>query len=197
MQYFRKYSIHYPIIFTKCSCQNHPHEFSKTYCMHIKKHILALIDTEMLQKNPILDITIFSKNRNYVLIIANITEPNVATHIIRQGDDYKTWGFWFISPMIMPARCRSALTQFTTSVLFRTDSRLAPSQWETSLQSIAVSHWLGANLESALLFYRQANSMTPQSPFRSRIRMAFPKQCRELNGRQNQGTVPVASMLYI
>ena len=26
----------------------------------------------------------------------------------------------------------------------------APSQWETSLQSNAVSHWLGANLESAL-----------------------------------------------
>ena len=32
----------------------------------------------------------------------------------------------------------------------RTDSRLAPSQWETSLQGNAVSHWLGANLESAL-----------------------------------------------
>ena len=30
------------------------------------------------------------------------------------------------------------------------DSRLVPSQWETSLQSNAVSHWLGANLESAL-----------------------------------------------
>ena len=30
------------------------------------------------------------------------------------------------------------------------DSRLAPSQWETSLQRNAVSHWLGANLESAL-----------------------------------------------
>ena len=30
------------------------------------------------------------------------------------------------------------------------DSRLAPSQWETALQSNAVSHWLGANLEAAL-----------------------------------------------
>ena len=29
--------------------------------------------------------------------------------------------------------------------------KLAPSQWETSLQSNAVSHWLGTNLESALL----------------------------------------------
>ena len=32
----------------------------------------------------------------------------------------------------------------------RADSRLVPSQWETSLQSNAVSHWLGANLETAL-----------------------------------------------
>ena len=32
----------------------------------------------------------------------------------------------------------------------RADSRLVPSQWETSLQSNAVSHWLAANLESAL-----------------------------------------------
>ena len=28
----------------------------------------------------------------------------------------------------------------------RVDSRFAPSEWETSLQSNAVSHWLGANL---------------------------------------------------
>ena len=29
----------------------------------------------------------------------------------------------------------------------------APSQWETSLQSNAVSHWMGANLESALVLH--------------------------------------------
>ena len=33
----------------------------------------------------------------------------------------------------------------------RADSRLALSQWETSLQCNAVSHWLGANLESVLI----------------------------------------------
>ena len=32
----------------------------------------------------------------------------------------------------------------------RVDSRLAPSQWETTLQSNAVSHWLGVNLETSL-----------------------------------------------
>ena len=36
------------------------------------------------------------------------------------------------------------------SIKCSTDSRLAPSQWETSLQSNAVFHWLGTNLESAL-----------------------------------------------
>ena len=30
----------------------------------------------------------------------------------------------------------------------RAESRIASSQWETSLQSNAVSHWQGANLES-------------------------------------------------
>ena len=43
----------------------------------------------------------------------------------------------------------------------RADSRLAPSQWETSLQSNAVSHWLGANLakvyfHTALLHWYQS-----------------------------------------
>ena len=33
---------------------------------------------------------------------------------------------------------------------FRADSRFAPIQWETSLQSNAVSRWLGTSLESAL-----------------------------------------------
>ena len=32
----------------------------------------------------------------------------------------------------------------------RADSRFAPSQWETSLQSNTASHWLVTNLESAL-----------------------------------------------
>ena len=36
---------------------------------------------------------------------------------------------------------------------YRADSRLTPSQWETSLRSYAVSHWLGANLESSPKYY--------------------------------------------
>ena len=37
-----------------------------------------------------------------------------------------------------------------TDITPRADYRFAPSQWEMSLQSNAVCHWLGANLESAL-----------------------------------------------
>ena len=35
---------------------------------------------------------------------------------------------------------------------YRADSRLAPSQWEMSLHSNAISHLLGATLESALRY---------------------------------------------
>ena len=35
---------------------------------------------------------------------------------------------------------------------FRPDSRFVPSQWETSLQSNAVSQWLGTNLDLGLCF---------------------------------------------
>ena len=44
---------------------------------------------------------------------------------------------------------------------YRADSRLAPSQWETLLQSNAVSHWLGATLESALRYPGQGQQLHP------------------------------------
>ena len=51
-------------------------------------------------------------------------------------------------------------------IVSRADSRFAPSQWETSLQSNAVSHWLGANLESAWFL---------SSDYRSSIKCARPQ----------------------
>ena len=39
--------------------------------------------------------------------------------------------------------------------IIRSDSRLAPSQWEMVLLCNDVSHWLGANLESALIMLRK------------------------------------------
>ena len=55
----------------------------------------------------------------------------------------------------------------STDAMLRADSRLAPSQWETSLQNNTVSHWLGASLESALnarvncISHLRANWMPP------------------------------------
>ena len=36
----------------------------------------------------------------------------------------------------------------------RPDSRFVPNQWETALLCNNVSHWMGANLESALFMLR-------------------------------------------
>ena len=41
------------------------------------------------------------------------------------------------------------------------ESRFAPNQWETSEQSNAVSPWLGASLESALVIMKLYANHTP------------------------------------
>ena len=43
--------------------------------------------------------------------------------------------------------------KFYLHTQFMVDSRFAPSQWETVLLCSEVFHWLGANLESALIYY--------------------------------------------
>ena len=53
----------------------------------------------------------------------------------------------------------------------RADSRLAPNQWETSLQSNVVCHWMGAHMESALKSVR--NHKLWQSIFSSIIISCF------------------------
>ena len=45
------------------------------------------------------------------------------------------------------------LIPFLTYSSCRADFSFAPSQWETALLCDDVSHWLGANLESALIVY--------------------------------------------
>ena len=60
---------------------------------------------------------------------------------------------------------QSMMVQFSESLgpeeltYCRADFRFAHNQWETSLQSNAVSHWLGANLESAMVL-RKINVLT-------------------------------------
>ena len=43
------------------------------------------------------------------------------------------------------------------------DSRFAPSQWETALLCNDVSHWLGANIESALRWHHPIMTMINES----------------------------------
>ena len=52
---------------------------------------------------------------------------------------------------ISPCNKRLSIRIIGTLPISRPDYKLAPSQWETSLQSNAVSHWLGTTLESALI----------------------------------------------
>ena len=54
------------------------------------------------------------------------------------------------------------------------ESRIAPSQWETSLQSNAVSHWLGASIESAL--FKPRNTVFETMP-RSRRQLEVLHPC--------------------
>ena len=63
-------------------------------------------------------------------------------------------GLWFGLGLCPDQAVSHYLNQWwpspTMDKIIRADPRVVPSQWETSLQSNAVSHWLGANLESAL-----------------------------------------------
>ena len=56
------------------------------------------------------------------------------------------------------------LNMWTIIHEYRADSRFASSQWETPLQSNAVSHWLGANLESAYSHPHTSSSSGGRQP---------------------------------
>ena len=81
------------------------------------------------------------------------------------------------SPNIAPLVCRwwrafrvNSVYQRRTDIYSRADSRLAPSQWETSLQCNAVSPWLGANLKSAMYSNQTMTALLLSWPFRMRSR---------------------------
>ena len=63
-------------------------------------------------------------------------------------------GYWITFQETLSFLQVSFLTTKVVLYNCQADSRLAPSQWVTSLQSNAVPHWLVANLESALNWYR-------------------------------------------
>ena len=71
-------------------------------------------------------------------------------------------GFLFLCSCMNKCTCSFFAFVFVF-IICRADLRFPPSQWETSLQSNAVSHWLGANLGSALVWYQGGVSITHMS----------------------------------
>ena len=55
-------------------------------------------------------------------------------------------------PSLCPSKISLPNSRLASEMYYRADPRFAPSQWETALQSKAISHWLGTNLESALYY---------------------------------------------
>ena len=78
----------------------------------------------------------------------------VSSLMLRWSSDSKTLGSMSIRPcsLLSERMISTTLTRIGgVTWRIRADSMFVPSQWETSLQSNAVSHWLGANLESVFL----------------------------------------------
>ena len=76
----------------------------------------------------------------------------------------------------------SSCHNFLISIAFTTMPELilgfTPSQWETSLQGDAVSHWLGANLESACMHFLSlpstwAAQSQPRCPVQSDVHLVL------------------------
>ena len=112
---------------------------------------------------PHIKITIFvySKNTeiNYFVIRVNIEDHNTKLHdqiknkIVTTSDiafDNSLQCLWSgFSSLHSPKSKVSTIEKIVRIV--RADFRLSPGQWETSLESNAVSHWPRTNLESELI----------------------------------------------
>ena len=61
------------------------------------------------------------------------------------------WLLFHIDFSLMSYHIYFPMNSVSVNVIRRVDSRFAPSQWETALFCNDVSHWLGTNLESALI----------------------------------------------
>ena len=85
--------------------------------------------------------------------IPNVLNWNWSTQARRPRIwDNRIVGFWVERTILRQPTTKQLCRKYASWLAWKrkADSRLAPSQWETSLQSNAVSHWLGANPESAL-----------------------------------------------
>ena len=104
------------------------------------------------------------KNQGY----ASLTVPGI--HLQPAYSLTKSQQCGFNSPIAMSCFAMPGIhlyTRFRCRVSrCKVDSRLAPSQWDMSLQSKAVSHWLGANLDSTLKLSWMLTEVTSMSCYK-------------------------------
>ena len=104
--------------------------------------------TSLLPTMPLLMLAVW----RYIILVKYYTMH------IHLADSFLIWGPTSITslpPWKPDMECLisvhiSSLTDISSFSSSQGHYKFAPSQWETSVQSNAVSQWLGANLESAL-----------------------------------------------
>ena len=89
----------------------------------------------------------FMLRHGYIIVISHPKWPGV---FISSLNPYISWYLHCITPEPVKDIGKHSRLPKRFNRYARADSRFAPGQWETSLQSNAISHWLGANLDSAL-----------------------------------------------
>ena len=93
-------------------------------------------------------VTLFACHRTQVVMSRSSIRYVAAMKYI--SNNYICW--WNTVMYVPPAESSVRLGNLPWMLfVLRTDSRFAPSQWETVLLCNDVSHWLGTNLESALI----------------------------------------------
>ena len=87
--------------------------------------------------------------------VYNVWLPAKWVSIFSGGNQWKQFSSMKLQQVIFLYCTNGASTSTWIVVIevFRADSRFALSQWETTLLCNDVSHWLGANLVSALVLY--------------------------------------------
>ena len=121
--------------------------------------------------------------------ICQFTNMFLFTVKIQLKCDFSNCGQWLSEHL----HWRQLLCSSRTGSI-RADSRLAPSQWDTSLQSNAISHWLGANLESALSILIGRSSKTTDNYF---CKMWFACETHRLNGSLVEQVLSVLVLSYV
>ena len=132
------------------------------HCTYLLVEVVVVVSTVRFVTNGSVAVVVSSSNIYHCCCYCLLSLP---WSLLPSSSLVSLLSIW---QAISPARCRfqpvrrgAALRrnwsgrclrrQHQSRVHLRADSRFAPSQWETSLQSNAVYHWLGVNLESALL----------------------------------------------